>query len=805
MKFHSRLLISSMMLSCGLSLLAVPAKRDVRTVTQPDGTTLRIKLVGDEFHHFVLTEDDMLLSQAPDGTYCYATINAQGILETTGVKALDKAVRSVVPQQAMSLKDVDLKKVQKSPKRIPQTGVGLDVTTFPGKGSPNVLILLVEYSDVKFTVSNPAEYYNNMLNQKGFSEYGATGSCKDYFDENSQGQFTPIFHALGPVTLANKQRYYGGNDMWGNDRYPEEMVVEGIKALDKDVDFSIYDNDGDGILDNVYVIYAGRGEASGGSDDTVWPHSYDLENTGKDFVVDGVRVNHYACSNEWEGSQPDGIGTFVHEFSHVMGLPDLYTTDYNSAQYDTPGAYSVLDYGPYNNEGRTPPAYSIYERNSLGWCEPEMIEGPLNGSMEHILSSNAGYIIPTSKNNEFFLLENRQQKGWDEYIPGHGMLIWHIDFNQSVWSQNEVNNTKNHQYVDIEEACNSRNNDDEELMAGYTFPGSQNVTSFTDDTTPSMKTWSNARLNLPITDIAETDGVITFLVAGGDDGTPPVKVPVPFAVEDIEKSAEHFVAAWAPVENAVDYEVTVSVGSSGEKVTSVNEMGAQGKFELPEGWTSSSTQKYDSYGNYGESSPSLKMAADGVWLLSPLFTGDVSAISYWRKAQGTSGDSSLELQGLINGEWVTLNTQALPANDDGKKISMNNVRKGVKQVKFIYHKDKGNCALDDVVIQVGGGDEFLPDYIDCSTGGATSLRIDKLKEGARTYSFKVRAIGEGKSSAYCSPVEIELPEPAGINGVNADNAKAEYFDLLGRRVLNPTSGQILIRRQGANVTKEVIR
>ena len=794
------------MLSCGISLLAVPAKRDVRTVTQPDGTTLRIKLVGDEFHHFVLTEDNMLLSEAPDGTYCYATLNAQGILETTGVQASDLAVRSYVPTQAMSLNDVDMQAVRKSPRRIPQTGVGLDVTTFPGKGSPNVLILLVQYQDVKFQVPNPSEYYERMLNEEGFSDYGGTGSVKDYFTQNSLGQFTPHFTALGPVTLSNKQSYYGGNDLWGNDKNPEQMVIEGIKALDSQVDFSIYDNDGDGKLDNVYVIYAGQGEANYGSANTVWPHSYDLSTSNLQFTVDGVMVDHYACSNEWENTRPDGIGTFVHEFSHVMGLPDLYTTSYNSAQYDTPGAYSVLDYGPYNNDGCTPPAYSIYERNSMGWCEPEMIEGPLNGSMEHILSSNAGYIIPTSKNTEFFLLENRQKEGWDAYIPGHGMLIWHIDFNQSVWTANEVNNTRSHQYVDIEEANNQRNNDDDATMAGYPFPGTSNVTSFTDDTTPSMKTWSNARLNLPITYIAENDGVITFLVAGGNDGTPDIEVPVPFAAEEIEMSAEHFVAAWQPVENALDYEVTVSVGSNGEKVTSVNEMGSRGTLEMPEGWTSSSTQKYDSYGNYGQSSPSLKMAADGVWVMSPKFSGDVTSISYWRKAQSTGGESALEVQGLINDAWVTLNTQNLPANDDGKTVTMNNVRRGVKQVQFIYHKDKGNCALDDINIQVGGGDEYLPDYIDYSTAGATSLRVDKLKEGTRTYSFKVRAIGDGKSSAYSSPIEVTLPEPVGIDNINPDNdSEAEYFDLLGRRILTPEAGQIVLRRQGTTVTKEVIR
>ena len=214
--------------------------------------------------------------------------------------------------------------------------------------------------------------------------------------------------------------------------------------------------------------------------------------------------------NEWEGSRPDGVGTFIHEFSHVMGLPDLYATDYSTAF--TPGEWSVLDYGPYNNDGCTPPIYSIYERYALGWIEPTVIDGPATIRLDNVME-NKGCIIPTKRANEFFLLENRQQTGWDTFIPGHGMLVWHVDYNSYIWAQNTVNNNASHQYVDLEEADNIRS---ENTRAGDAFPGTSKVTSFTDTTTPSMKTWTGAKLNLPITDITETDGIITFNVAGGD-------------------------------------------------------------------------------------------------------------------------------------------------------------------------------------------------------------------------------------------------------------------------------------------------
>ena len=207
-----------------------------------------------------------------------------------------------------------------------------------------------------------------------------------------------------------------------------------------------------------------------------------------------------------------GIGTFCHEFSHVLGLPDLYSTDYYVPSF-TPDSWILMDRGPYNNNGKTPPYYSIYERYALGWITPQEIGKPADIKLDNI-SKNVGYIIKTDNENEYFLLENRQQEGWDKYIPGHGMLIWHIDYNQEVWDLNAVNNIPSHQYVDIEEADAIQT---DETRAGDTFPGTSNVTSFTDDTNPSMKTWKGNGLNKPITDIEEKDGIIRFKISGGDD------------------------------------------------------------------------------------------------------------------------------------------------------------------------------------------------------------------------------------------------------------------------------------------------
>ena len=195
-----------------------------------------------------------------------------------------------------------------------------------------------------------------------------------------------------------------------------------------------------------------------------------------------------------------------------MGLPDLYATTYTSAF--TPDTWSCMDYGPYNNDGMTPPLYGAYERYSLGWMSPTEIKGAVNATLPPIGTNKAG-IIRTADFNEFFLLENRQQQGWDAYLPGHGMLVWHIQFESNIWYNNSVNNNPMHQYIDIEEADGIR---DEETRDGDAFPGAAGITSFTATTEPSMITWAGVPIELPITEIVETAaGDITFKVCGGSE------------------------------------------------------------------------------------------------------------------------------------------------------------------------------------------------------------------------------------------------------------------------------------------------
>lgn len=567
------LLGCSFLLAVGMQTLwAIPARRGItKEFTQPDGSVLAVKVIGDEYAHTYLTADDIPLMIDSKGYMRYAVLNDAGQPVASEYIARDAAMRTAAEttflsginlaetgeaifNKSLAASRLGVKNTYGMHRANQSGNIGLDQgdALFSHVGEPHAIVILVEYSDVKFFTADPAIYYEEFLNKEGFDRDGGVGSCRDYFVASSAGQFRPTFDLYGPVTLPHKQEYYGGNDAtWAaNDLRPEQMVVDAVKILDPDVDFSKYDIDNDGRIDNIYLIYAGQGENSYGAAETVWPHRWKLSSAGVSLSADGKVVDDYGCCNEYDEFAPTGIGTFCHEFGHVMGLPDLYSTTYNNAQYLTPGDWSVMDRGSYNNDGRTPPSYSIFERNAMGWIDPIVLDGPAHISLGNIHDTNDGAIVLTSSKNEFFLFENRQLTGWDKYLPGHGMIVWHIDFRSPVWDSNSVNNTAEHQYVDIEEAGGYADNRRADYMSAYPFPGTSHVTSFTDDTAPSMLTWAGNKLEKPITNITELGGIISFDVCGGE----PVEAPV-VTVSDINPGG--FTLSWDAVENAKSYLVNV--------------------------------------------------------------------------------------------------------------------------------------------------------------------------------------------------------------------------------------------------------
>lgn len=560
-----KILLASALLLGVAAAQAVPAYRGLVQMKGADGQPMTVRIVGDERAAYYLAEDGAMLLPGEGGRLCYATLDAAGRAVPSKIAAT--AVRSaeaagfVKAQDQTRILDAfcqGAKTAMRAPTSVPPTPTTASFN-FPKTGHQKTLVLLVSFSDVPFRTANPYEHFNAMLNEEGYRGAYNGGSAHDYFVENSCGQFIPQFDLIGPIQLNQPESYYGEQTTFGtqvtHDARPWDMVIDACKAVDGEVDFSQYDANDDGIIDNVFVFYAGEGQATGGETWTIWPHAFNITqlNDRPNVVLDGKILGHYSCTNEWWGMTV-GIGTFCHEFSHVLGLPDLYSTGSDKSNF-TPGEWTILDQGPYNNYGFTPPYYTAWERFSLGWLVPEEINDTFNARLEP-LQTNKAYLIPTSDPNEFFMLENRNQRGWDEFIPNNGMLIWHVKYNKDLWDNNEVNNYAN-QYVDLEEADNIQTR---ETMTGDCWPGSANKTSFTDDTEPSMRTMGGAKLYLPITDInVELNDDVTFKVAGGYD--------VPDAPENLRTTdinGTHFTLAWDPVDGVKNYILNVYTKDTNE-------------------------------------------------------------------------------------------------------------------------------------------------------------------------------------------------------------------------------------------------
>ena len=485
------------------SVWAVPARRGGLVVTQPDGSELTVYQHGDEHFHWMTNEKGEWLKMDVDDFYRVT--------------------------EALSAEQIEAKRMA-APKRVTMAAYPLNI-------APRGLVILVNFTDVAFETSK-AELDSMLIGKNYTRDYSYTyrgktyrvtsnGSARQYFEDASFGQYNPQLDVVGPVTVSKASTYYGGNNSAGNDKCPEVMIKEACELVNDSVDYSLYDNDNDGYVDFVYVIYAGYGEADGGGDDTIWPHAWYLYSAaGRKCEVDGKKIDLYACGNELDNytKHHTGIGTFCHEFSHVLGLPDLYTT--GGETHKTLGEWSILDYGPYNNDGNTPPAYSAYERFFMEWLTPRLITDPENITLAELNDSQEALLISSSDQHNligndpdpttFYLLENRQQTGWDEYLPGHGLMLTKVKYSYNKWHQNTVNNTASNMGVDLIEADGKAPQyDDYRPSNGYMGKAK--------DLFPAGATAYTQITDHAIEEITEENGLIAFKYKGGvEDTIPPV-------------------------------------------------------------------------------------------------------------------------------------------------------------------------------------------------------------------------------------------------------------------------------------------
>ena len=564
---------------------AIPAYPKPLKVKQADGSWLTIQMRGDEHGHYVLTSDGIpLVFNARQKNYEYADWK-DGKVQASGIKAVEASertakVKAFVESQDKSailesFKRARLQQLQQtlSSRRNASLKVGSNpqkekLNNFPTIGEVHSLVILVQFADTKFSTvgSDAHQFFNNMLNEPGFTySNGANGSARDFYLNSSNGRFQPQFDVIGPVTLPEKYSYYGANQgsSVDNPARLEQFVREACTLADPLVDFSQYDHNQDGYIDNIYFFYAGKGEADSGDGNAIWPHSAYYSDMAKDaglsetsLKLDGIEVGNYTCSNEINGTlitpQPAGIGTFVHEFGHVLGLADHYDVNYGMTTF-APGSFDTMAQASYNNNGNTPAAFSAYERACLGWLDLTVLKNGVDSLnvLPDLNDSNKAYVVPVGGTNdeEYFIMENRQKKGWDAFIPGHGMLLWHIDYDAKAWEKNELNITGTHQRVDIVEADNKLTDN---TRAGDPFPGTSNVTQC------NLTSWAGGKV-MSLDDIEEKDGIINLMLGGLNLklNTPDVKVT------EVQDSS--IVVGWTDVPVAKRYVLNISSVVNGKK------------------------------------------------------------------------------------------------------------------------------------------------------------------------------------------------------------------------------------------------
>ncbi len=452
---------------------------------------------------------------------------------------------------------------------------GHDLREVSCEGELRVAVVLVDFADVKFSISDdPRQTIDRMLNEPGFSFQGAEGSVFDYYNAQSLGAFTPRFDVYGPVKLDKKEVEYVKTDATYTDPEtgkevnvyaPGQMVAEAVAKLDDEVDFSIYDSNSDGMVDFVYFFFPGKGATTGGSTaSTIWPHAYTLTAAiGAPVEVDGVKVNRYATSSELgRTNKLSGIGTFCHEFAHVLGLPDLYDTANNNGTQSkcfTPGDYSCMDAGNYLNDEHTPPVFSSYERYSLEWMRPVTLTGGGDVLLLPLEARPLAYKAEVAGTpQEYFLLEARGGGMQDRYLPQRGLAVWHIDFDSEIWNANRPNNVASHQRIDLIEA------DDDQTTGsrdGDLFPGAADICEYRSNVSPAFTSWNNQPTGFELSNIfCRKDGGVEFTVEAADGTQMPgmsfgSATPAGFRV--LKASPGAVTLGWNGVEEASGYMLSV--------------------------------------------------------------------------------------------------------------------------------------------------------------------------------------------------------------------------------------------------------
>lgn len=533
-------------------LYAVPVERMRMTVTLMDGTILEVTRVGDEYFSYYLTDDGEAVVRDSSGYRMLEDIDELQTLLNVADGRRRGARRKIGSASAAALKQ---------------------------HGVQHVPVVLVSFGDKDFSVGADEEathqyyhlYCNGNEDGSPYTGHGSKGSLREYFLDQSNGAFQPEFTVIGPVKLSQGYAYYGANSSDGNrkDLNYNEFCAEAItKATALGTDWNQFDNDGDGSVDLVMFLFAGLGENNSFDENTIWP-----KEVGGASTIGGIRfaanssVSESRLKRDANGEYypiPDGIGVFIHEMSHALGLPDLYDTRGICFGMDY---WSIMDYGEYADNGFTPVGYTAYERDFMGWQPLQEVNEPTTLHLNSFASGGCGWKVVSDFNrDEYYILENRQADGWDVKMcgsRGHGMMITHVDYSSSAWSSNTVNVQAEHQRMTIIPANNSfigSNNAQTvaewvESLRGNLWPGITGNHALTDDTTPASVLFTGKFMSKPIVDIQEDEqGVVTLKFM------PRGTLGIANGLQATEVGEQEATLTWQPVSGAQCYNLKVLDG-----------------------------------------------------------------------------------------------------------------------------------------------------------------------------------------------------------------------------------------------------
>lgn len=801
------------MLGVMVSAFAAPAYRKPFKVKQSDGTELTVVLAGDESIHYFATLDGKPLVKDLNGDYMYASFSEEGRFVSLKMLAHDSGNRSLVEEALLSSVDYEqmAASVNKAAKarsasfKAAAQKAGSQITP---EGDVNVAVVLVQFKDVKFTYTK--EDINNLLNTEGYKLENpfaeSVGSARDYFLAQSDGKFRPNFMVTDIVTLSNNMSYYGGNDANGDDVKASFAVKEGIQKADATFDFSKCDNNGDGEVEFVYCIYAGYSESYGADENTIWPHQWALRAQAGAITVDGVKCDTYACSGElvynesYEseiGKVLAGIGLICHEFSHCLGLHDVYDVTYESGNWGM-DYWDVMDQGNYAAEGYVPVGYSAYQRDFCGWRELVVLDKKGDYSMEPLTRGGVGYkVVNDANSNEYYILENRKQEEWDSYLFNSGMLVIHVDYNKSAWDNNTINTTKNHPRYTLIPADNSLDAygdvSTQQFVAslkGDVWPGTSGSTELTNTSVPAAKVYTGGYMNKPIRDIKYENDVISFNFKGGVFDSAPTVLPA----TDITENS--FIANWDVLEGADEYYVEVSKladveEGTGDLVeifaddfigctkTNTDIASTLDSYTAVKGWTG-----YKIYSEGGVIR--VGTATVSGWLRTPMMDAFGLLNIEFTTALYNANDKGVVLTVSVkdaNGSIIATENfvpvsehveHSMSANVNGNfyiEFSTENV----ENVEGVTERYRAN--LDNLIISAASS--VSSEVVASVVTSETSHKFEGLEKGCN-YRYRVQARDEYGSSDFS--VYESLPYATSIGDVVAENGSVEIYTLSGVKI-----------------------